>query len=646
MGADIDETLDDLIGQSLRSTAYADVSYRIEKKLGVGSMGVAFLASRLSQAGQIPVVIKVMRPDFFRAASETALLAITKESVALGRLNESVPACHFVVRFIETSSVPVVLFGTALELPWLATEYVHGGTLLERVTVSMREVGRAFEPGRAALCLEALANGLDAIHGVNVIHRDIKPDNVLCCGTGADEVFKIVDFGVARPVGLQQTFSQGSLGTPGFAAPEQIIMHHDKLGAAADVFSLASTMFSVLTGECLFPGESPLEMVQHAREPSRRGIRDCPGLSDALRAEPAACDTIDAVIAHATQSEPHARPQRASIFAAGMMPALRRDDNRGTGVVPETVRRPITLYAESGVSVDGGWTWRVRHAVGDARAVSSVAWDGDGTCLAATDRGLSYWDGLCWQATDLGGNWEHFPRVVRRLSPGVWLVGGELGMLAYCSSSRSPMMVNVPDNSIRFDAATGEPDDLAVLLGCGSSGWPTLYCICGNRWVKELVLHDCQFVPALARFDDARWIVGGRNADGQAFVGLYSPLRWELTTLATPNVRALLAASAVPELRSAILVGAEGCTVRVTEAGVHESFVPGAPDLSAVVLDIGQRAYAASLGKIWMNESGSSEWVPIWEDAEWSVPLVSLYADANRIVAVAADGGVLEGVTA
>ena len=102
----------------------------------------------------------------------------------------------------------------------------------------------------------------------------------------------------------------------------------------------------------------------------------------------------------------------------------------------------------------------------------------------------------------------------------------------------------------------------------------------------------------------------------------------------------------MPELRSAILVGAEGCTVRVTEAGVHESFVPGAPDLSAVVLDIGQRAYAASLGKIWMNESGSSEWVPIWEDAEWSVPLVSLYADANRIVAVAADGGVLEGVTA
>jgi len=169
-------------------------------------MAVAFRAIRRAPDGQSFTVVKIVHPEMIMDASEIALLTIRKESVALGRLNEQVPPTPFVVRLLETSEIAVRYRGSAVELPWLAMEYVHGGTLEERVAESVARTGYAFDPERAVGCVEALSSGITAIHEVGVIHRDIKPSNILCCGTGRGELFKIADFGVSRSRGLKQTF--------------------------------------------------------------------------------------------------------------------------------------------------------------------------------------------------------------------------------------------------------------------------------------------------------------------------------------------------------------------------------------------------------------------------------------------------------
>src|SRR4029079_9836353 len=157
-----------------------------------------------------------------------------------------VPPTPFVVRFIDTSTLPVGYNGREVIVPWLVVEYVHGGaegtTLSERVENSLRSTGSAFNAARAAHAIECLASGLLAVHEVGVIHRDLKPDNVLCCGFGEDEILKLADFRVARPAGVA-TFTGAIVGTPGFVAPELMAGDPNAIGTWSDIFSLGTTIF-------------------------------------------------------------------------------------------------------------------------------------------------------------------------------------------------------------------------------------------------------------------------------------------------------------------------------------------------------------------------------------------------------------------
>jgi len=243
------------------------------------------------------------------------------------------------------------------EVLWIAVEYVHGGfegtTLTERVAYSIRGIGQAFDSRRATLAIECLAKGLSAVHDVGVIHRDIKPDNVLCCGFGLREIFKVADFGVARPNGVVATFFGGLVGTPGYAAPEFIDPHGTTVGPWSDVFAFASVVYFLLTGEEYFPVRGVADGITRVRDPKRRSILECPCLSRELRERPVACSGIDAALAHATALHPETRPQTAEAFASAVLAWLRSDVLR---------RRPIgrhgDLHAQPKVS---GWTWITRH---------------------------------------------------------------------------------------------------------------------------------------------------------------------------------------------------------------------------------------------------------------------------------------------
>jgi serine/threonine protein kinase len=632
-----DDLLRALVGAELPSSVYGDVSFRLNRALGAGSMAVAFLVERRSPRGTSVAVIKMARPEFVRQNAETALLTIRKESVALGRLNERVPPTPFVVRFIESGETEVQYGAFKLILPWLAMEYVHGDTLEMRVSRCIKETGKAFDPERAANCVEAIASGLDAVHSVDVLHRDIKPNNVLCCGVPPDEAFKISDFGVARPVGLKQTFMQGSMGTPGYASPEQIMNDEKNIGPASDVFSLAATTFSILTGEELFPEDNIMRLLERLRGRQRRSIRECVGLCDEIRAEPSVCHAIDAAIALGTAPDARDRPHSAGLFGAMIVTALRTESLRGE---PPS-RRQLTDRVN--VRPSASWNWKVRHEPGSDVAVRSVAWDAAGTCLAATGTGLSYWNGTDWREVKLEHDVASSIRSVHHVSPGHWLVGGEQGMFGYYVTLDGMSRLRRPRMSARFDVVSGQPEDLACAIA-SYEGEPILLGMSGKRWLRELPLQDVAALMGLARFDEERWIVVGRRRGGGAFSALYAPLRWEMYPLHEPAVRTLTACAAVAEVGVGVIVGAQGSTLRINSGALEESRVPGEPDLSAVVVEPNQRAWTTSLGAIWVQTPQDPQrWTRAWEDTSWHVPIISLFSDGRRVLGVAADGAVIEG---
>ena len=113
------------------------MTYRLERQIGEGGMGSAYLALRQAPDGLSPVVVKLVRPAFGPNSDRAAALVVQKESVALGRLNERIPPCPFVVRLVDTGAFP--MHGPQFApTPWLAVEYVHGGvegtTLAERIS--------------------------------------------------------------------------------------------------------------------------------------------------------------------------------------------------------------------------------------------------------------------------------------------------------------------------------------------------------------------------------------------------------------------------------------------------------------------------------------------------------------------------------
>jgi eukaryotic-like serine/threonine-protein kinase len=637
-----DQSLSTLRGVELRSSLSRDVSYQLEQALGAGSMAVAFRAIRRAPDGQSFAVVKIIHPDVLMDSSEIALLTIRKESVALGRLNEQVPPTPFVVRLLETSEITVRYRGNDLELPWLAMEYVHGGTLEERIADSVSRSGYAFEPERAAVCVEALASGLSAIHEVGVIHRDIKPSNILCCGTGRGELFKIADFGVSRSRGLKQTFSQNSLGTPGYAAPEQILMEENKLGTATDVFALAATTFALLTGEELFLARSLTEILSMVQHKKRRSIRECGRLALDLRDRPSVCAAIDSAISHATTPDAAARPQLAQAFATTVTAALRAS----------SVRSPLSAARRAPTSMGSHQVgaarrkFHVRHALGDERAIWSAAWDGAGCCLAATTRGLEFWDGTRWASAPSGDLKAPEIRLVHHEGAGEWLIGGQNGLLAFYRAATVTRMRG-PSQNAHLQAISGDLEDLAVVSGLlPKGGGFVLFACVGQRWLKPLELPEVASLPALARVDQERWLVAGRDRSGRAMVAFYWPLEWRLERLTADEVRAYLAGSSAADAGMGVVVGAGGRVLRAESGAVTRSAVPDGADLSSTALEESGRLWVVSLGKVWMQSSPSASWECVWKDPRWNVPIVSLYADGRRVLGVAADGGMLEGVVA
>jgi serine/threonine protein kinase len=482
--------------------------FEIDARVGEGGMATAHRALD-RQSGEL-VVVKVTRASIVRESEPGAALSVLKEAMALGLLDERTPRTPHVIRLIAYGAQTI----GELELPWLALELVDGGaygtTLEQRVAHLARATGHAFDSKRVARVIEQLAAGLDAVHQVGVVHRDVKPANALIQGDPGDELAKLADFGIARPDGAEATFQGLAIGTPGYAPPELCALDTAAMGPATDVFGLAATAFYALTAEPLFDVDGVAEALRATRAP-RRSVTAAPMLDPKLAANADVCRAIDALIARATHEDPTRRCSTPGEFARSLTALINT-------LTPE-------IAPESAPTA-----WSQLEPGDPLRAIDAAVWDG-AAWLAIERQRLLVWDGAWRRASGLRAPKLHAITLEQpALDEGVEV--RELRALA-CGESASivvlerAMVASVlfgEPSSARFVALAGALDDLLVLASAGEGGHVALHALVGRYWLAPLALPQFARVTALRRVGRARFLVEGRDPESAPLACHYAPL--------------------------------------------------------------------------------------------------------------------------
>ncbi|WP_326610931.1 serine/threonine protein kinase [Streptomyces scopuliridis] len=251
--------------------------YRLLGRLGSGGMGRVYVAR--SQGGRT-VAIKVVHPHF--AMDEEFRARFRREVDAAWRVGTGTDGPRW--------SAPVLDADPEAAVPWVATAYVAGPSLTQAVGAhgplpehSVRALGAG------------LAEALAAVHGLGLVHRDVKPSNVLLAPDGP----RLIDFGIARATdGTASLTSTGvSVGSPGYMSPEQILGM--VVTGAADVFSLGAVLAYAVTGTSPFPGDSSAALLYKV-------VHEEPELGS-LRGE------LRELVADCLAKDPSARPAPAEI---------------------------------------------------------------------------------------------------------------------------------------------------------------------------------------------------------------------------------------------------------------------------------------------------------------------------------------------
>jgi hypothetical protein len=222
-------------------------------------------------------------------------------------------------------------------------------------------------------------------------------------------------------------------------------------------------------------------------------------------------------------------------------------------------------------------------------------------------------------------------------------------MLALYATGGVTRIVQAPEQSARFERLSGALDDVAVLVSVSPSGAPSLSTFVGKRWLKPQPLPDVAFLGGIAQLTDSRWLLAGRATDGASYAAFFSPLSFALERIPSPASASFTACAAYPRIGLGVAVTSAGHALFCDGQTSRVERVTGAAGLSACRVDNAGRGWAAGAGGIWLREvtaaayPADEAWTPLWSDAGWSVPIVSLFAEEGLVMAVAADGGMLIG---
>ncbi|GGV60726.1 hypothetical protein GCM10010277_65040 [Streptomyces longisporoflavus] len=241
--------------------------YRLLAGIGAGGMGEVYLARAEYGTSRQLIAVKAVRQELGASQDDAFRVRFRREMAA--------------ARAVTGPYTAALLDGDAdAELPWLATEYVPGPSLAETVA------RRGPLPPAAVRALGAgLARALAAVHAAEVLHRDLKPGNVLLTPEGP----RLIDFGIARAFEATVLTATGMIvGTPGFMAPEQIEGSHAVV-PASDVFSLGAVLCHAATGRGPFDDPEFASVVFRISQ----GDADLSGVPDELRGIIAECLDVD-----------------------------------------------------------------------------------------------------------------------------------------------------------------------------------------------------------------------------------------------------------------------------------------------------------------------------------------------------------------
>jgi serine/threonine-protein kinase len=319
---------DPLIGRILED------KYKITARLGEGGMGAVYRATRVRIGDE--VAVKVMHSQFVK--DETTLERFRREARAAAMLHHpNVVAIH---DYGEGSTVEAPAF--------IVMELVAGISLRDLLEQQQR---LAVE--RAVALMREICNGVGAAHRHNVIHRDIKPDNIIVLPPGAHgehETAKVLDFGIAklRDIASDMTLTQAGMvmGTPYYMSPEQC--RAEALDARSDVYSLGAMLYEMLAGTPPFIASTPTGVVaKHLMEPP-------PPFAFQLGV-PA---SVEAVIGRALAKDRNLRQADATVFARELQTAMTTNltqplspstANIGAGQATQVFYPPAATVQQSGV---------------------------------------------------------------------------------------------------------------------------------------------------------------------------------------------------------------------------------------------------------------------------------------------------------
>jgi len=272
-----------------------DGRYRIDGLVGVGGMGTVYRATRLLIGDE--VAIKILHPDQTDANSSERF---RREAQAAARLK-------------HPNAVSIYDFGVSADgLQYLVMEFVEGE--------SLREATKQGPLGFAAVVeiISQVCAALDEAHRRHIIHRDIKPDNIIIDSTPGGLRVKVLDFGIAKlrdDTASHITQTGSVMGTPHYMSPEQCL--GEELDSRADIYSVGIVLYEMLCGRV--PFNSPIStavVVQHVSQPP-------PSLREINPAVPRA---LEAVVLHAIEKARNARPPTAGELAQELRAALRGED--------------------------------------------------------------------------------------------------------------------------------------------------------------------------------------------------------------------------------------------------------------------------------------------------------------------------------
>ncbi|HEY8629721.1 MAG TPA: serine/threonine-protein kinase [Gaiellaceae bacterium] len=300
--------------------------YRVERTLGYGGMAVVYLAH--DEELHRRVAIKVLAEHL--AGDDNFRARFLQESKLAGRLS-------------HPNVVQVYDAGETDGSPYIVMEYVPGDTVAQRGKLSHAEA--------VPLALQACA-GLQHAHSAGLVHRDVKPANLL---VREDDVLKIADFGIARAAELTRLTQHGTvLGTAAYLSPEQAA--GEDVTTATDIYSLGAVVYELLTGRAPYEFESLAELAALQKGGLITPLRDL---------ESSVPEPVEAAVMHALAREPRFRPASAADFAAELAAASELPPEP---LLATAITKPLHSRRYRSVPGSSAWLW-----IAGAAAVAIVA---------------------------------------------------------------------------------------------------------------------------------------------------------------------------------------------------------------------------------------------------------------------------------